>query len=192
MKELSIEQKAKAYDEALKYAKHYHSEMGDDICCVLEECFPELKESEDEIIRKEIISYIKSSGAVSNKKWIAWLEGEHNLIDIHPIFRVGDYIRNKKTYDKVLIEQLDIEKKVYYYKSFDGAAINHSDFPFSQQNEWEIIGQNIAELWNEEDEKMLNHIISDIESLKEQVYCKTLCDEEIVWLKSLKKRVQPQ
>ena len=30
--------------------------------------------------------------------------------------------------------------------------------------------------------------ISDIESLKEQVYCKTLCNEEIDWLKSLKER----
>ena len=35
---------------------------------------PELKESEDERVRKEIISYIKSSGAVTNSNWIAWLE----------------------------------------------------------------------------------------------------------------------
>lgn len=40
----------------------------------LEGIFPELRESEDEKIRKEIISYIKSSGAVTNQKWIAWLE----------------------------------------------------------------------------------------------------------------------
>ena len=42
--------------------------------------------------------------------------------------------------------------------------------------------------WSEEDEKMLNHVIIDIESLKEYVYCKHLCDEEITWLKSLKDR----
>lgn len=46
--------------------------------------------------------------------------------------------------------------------------------------------------WSAEDENMLNHIINDIESLKEQVYCKNLCDEEIDWLKSLKEKVQPQ
>ena len=39
--------------------------------------------------------------------------------------------------------------------------------------------------WSEEDEKMLHHIIIDIESLKEQDYCKPLCDEEINWLKHL-------
>ena len=48
MKELSIEEKAKRYDEALANAKYYHSEMEGDVCCVLEECFPQLKESEDE------------------------------------------------------------------------------------------------------------------------------------------------
>lgn len=38
----------------------------------IEYIFPELKESEDEIIRKEIIDYIsKSTGC---KRWVAWLE----------------------------------------------------------------------------------------------------------------------
>ena len=32
MKELSIEEKAKAYDMALENAKHYHSEVGDEWC----------------------------------------------------------------------------------------------------------------------------------------------------------------
>lgn len=45
---------------------------------------------------------------------------------------------------------------------------------------------NSLEAWSEEDEKMLNYVIIDIESLKEQVYCRTLCDEEIDWLKSLR------
>ena len=59
--------------------------------------------------------------------------------DIYPIFRVGDYIRNKKTSDKVLIEQLDMAAKAYCYVSYDGAAVNHSDFPFVKQDEWELI-----------------------------------------------------
>lgn len=62
-----------------------------------------------------------------------------------PIFRVGDYVRNIKTGDKVLIEQLDIATKIYCYVSKDGVAEIHSDFPFSKQNEWEVIGQQVEQ-----------------------------------------------
>ena len=51
MEELTIEQKAERYDKALANAKYYHSEMEGDVCCVLEECFSELKESNDENIK---------------------------------------------------------------------------------------------------------------------------------------------
>jgi hypothetical protein len=46
--------------------------------------------------------------------------------------------------------------------------------------------------WSDEDKEMLKHIILDIESLKEQVYCISLCDEEIDWLKSLPSRFSLQ
>ena len=56
MKELSIEEKAKRYDEAIERAKEInreHSRLGfkpsDDVLCI----FPELKESEDERITAE-------------------------------------------------------------------------------------------------------------------------------------------
>jgi len=77
MKELSIEQKAQRYDEALENARHYHSEMGDDVKCVLEECFHELKESENEKIRKALIRFHKSTIDIDGIKGddiLAWLE----------------------------------------------------------------------------------------------------------------------
>ena len=80
MKELTIEEKALAYDEAIKRAKDmldYKEEIrAEDMRYI----FPELKESEDEKIRKEIINYFKcqSRDEPSRKdihnKWIAWLE----------------------------------------------------------------------------------------------------------------------
>ena len=85
MKNLSIEQKAKRYDEAIKRAKSKikndkdHVLYEDDVI----EIFPELKESEDERIRKELTDYIKSkfenSCSLTPPKnilgnWIAWLE----------------------------------------------------------------------------------------------------------------------
>ena len=79
---MTIEEKAQAYDMALENAKHYHSEMGDDICRVLEECFPVLKESEDEVMRAMAIKAVHAPEAQSCiKSWginpddvIAWLE----------------------------------------------------------------------------------------------------------------------
>ena len=66
-------------------------------------------------------------------------------VEVHPLFRVGDYVRNKTTKDKVLIEQLDMEKKIYFYFTWDGAAEVHSDFSFSKQDEWELIGQTVPD-----------------------------------------------
>ena len=83
---MTIEDKAKAYDGALERAKKLHGKYC--INNVLESLFPELKESEDEKIRKEIINYFKcqSRDEPSRKnihnKWIVWLEkqGEQKLL----------------------------------------------------------------------------------------------------------------
>ena len=60
MKQLTIEQKAQRYDEALKRAKNtieVNQTIPDIVECV-ESLFPELKESEDERIRKELIEQV--------------------------------------------------------------------------------------------------------------------------------------
>ena len=59
MKELSIEQKAKAYDEALKVLHKYDGANIMFSQSLKEEMFPELKESEDERTRKEIVRFIR-------------------------------------------------------------------------------------------------------------------------------------
>jgi hypothetical protein len=62
MKELSIEQKAKAYDEVVERLKDFRfeyrfSSFGD----VIEEKFPEIKESKDEKIREELLNAFQES-----------------------------------------------------------------------------------------------------------------------------------
>lgn len=105
MKELTIEQKAKAYDKALEVLHKYdgaHIMFTQDL---KEEMFPELAESEDERIRKELIHLVKKSceqGGYALHKYeadrmLAWLEkqGEQNPTDkTKPKFNVGKWITN--------------------------------------------------------------------------------------------------
>ena len=79
MKALSIEQKAKAFDEAYKVAENIHRFSSDPAEIKrMEEIFPELKESEDEKIRKGIIAiihlYYGEPLEDEAKEMISWLE----------------------------------------------------------------------------------------------------------------------
>ena len=87
MKELSIEEKAKRYDEALKVLHKYdgaHIMFTQDL---KEEMFPELREvSEDERIRKELIAYCKVNmgltwHSIKQEDYIAWLEKQVPIIE---------------------------------------------------------------------------------------------------------------
>lgn len=82
MKELSIQQKAKRYDEVIERARYWEKNptvwSSDDIC---QKLFPELKESEDERIRKALIhliteqdGYLTAVNGISTKDILSWLE----------------------------------------------------------------------------------------------------------------------
>lgn len=78
---MNIEEKAKAYDEALEKVKPlYERAKKDDspIWATYEHLFPQLAESEDERIRRDIIHYIlyKADGVSEEQEhsWIAYLE----------------------------------------------------------------------------------------------------------------------
>ena len=85
----SIEEKAKAYDEAIKRIEDIKTGKCEITFMftedLFEHIFPELKESEDERTRKEIITFIVTTPKERNnhKKWIAWLEkqGEQKTVD---------------------------------------------------------------------------------------------------------------
>lgn len=88
MKELSIEQKAIAYDKALERAKELYSqhwvEWSDKD---IESIFPELKESEEEKIKKEIVELVmqptwKTEKEFHRRKELCdWLEKQGNPED---------------------------------------------------------------------------------------------------------------
>ena len=96
MKELSIEEKAKRYDEAIERAESIYNETAipsattKGICTYI---FPELKEGDGEKwIPKEIIKYLKEKGDFRSC-WIAWLENQ----GVHAKFINGIQVGDKVT-----------------------------------------------------------------------------------------------
>ena len=84
---MTTEQKAKRYDEVVNEIKNLHDNLLKEgvinengiICDNFNRIFPELKESEDERIRNEIIKFLELPhpqfvGKRKHKDWIAWLE----------------------------------------------------------------------------------------------------------------------
>ena len=148
MKELTIKQKAQRYDEGLERAKKLQKTC--DSTAVIGWCeyiFPELKESKDERIKREIIEYIKTG--TYHKDWLAWLEkqGEqkppiidfkaknwyvspvdgkihdmtYNPINNEPKFKVGDWIYSDNTNENYCIcKIIKIEDDKYYIESVYG------------------------------------------------------------------------
>lgn len=85
MKELSIEEKAKRYDEAIAMAKECITHIPDEaVNKYMLNMFPELKESDGERIRKQIISFLKEFEydhyrSLDFSSWIAWLKKQEQL-----------------------------------------------------------------------------------------------------------------
>lgn len=162
----------KAYKEALERAKKQHSRTiianlpGDRE--KIEEIFPELKESEDELMRKEAISIIKQYNIICEKEGdkcytadrvIAWLEKQ-------------GHDGKKWIYEDVYIK----EKEQSIQDGIDEVLENPQKYGLEKQGE---------KSWSEEDKNMLLSIINDAEQ-------DALLDkEQINWLKSLKPRWKP-
>lgn len=115
MKELSIEEKAKRYDEAIERAKGLVDFCSDNELKTLEFVFPELKESEDERIRKSIINLVIKSaqnGGMALHKWesqqmLAWLEKQDKLMEALQISnsRIAELVEEKYNLEEKLEKQ---------------------------------------------------------------------------------------
>ena len=134
MKEMSIEEKAKAYDIALDKIERLLG-IGDNCSRKeLENIFPELKDSEDERIRKELIQYFKNFtlntfAGLDPQKILFWLEKQgqtftqkdvDDAYKIEPKFREGEWIANGDyTWKIVGVRPLD-----YILQSQDGNIVD--------------------------------------------------------------------
>ena len=151
---------------------------------VAEKYFPELAESEDEKIRKEIIDFATkaNNGVISFltdnynfNKWIALLEkqAEQKTVVIIPKFRVGDVIRPKGSTAEYTIESISGE--CYHGKGW-GLHLSNDD-------DYELVEQKPAE-WSEEDENIYNAILDTIYNNL------GLCSIHREWFKNIKERLK--
>lgn len=173
MKELSIEEKAQAYDEALKRAKTlYENANGMILKKWVEQVFPELKESEDERIRKELIKGISKTRPntpflntnITREDALVWFEKQKPTED------------NCKNSDDITTEEKDMTE---YNKGFECGKQRVLKYP----EDFGLCKKTLT-AWGEEDEKYLKHAIEDFQKLGDSYLT--------FWLKSLKDRVQPQ
>jgi hypothetical protein len=99
------------YEAIFKYAKQLY-DAGSYDNETLEAIFPELKESEDEKIRKELIFYLRYQHSISENfddigKWIAWLEKQGDWkpseVQMSSIKQAVENMKQSACYDSELV-----------------------------------------------------------------------------------------
>ena len=155
MKELSIEEKAKRYDEILARAKganlpYYKKGIMSKVKEFVDYLIPELKESEGERIRKAIIneiSLLEKESVIEQEKnvyqsWIAWLEKKGEQHKIQPKFKIGDIIRFKG--NETLKGETETHKIISYDNELYVFADGTTDL-FCEQDLYELVEQKPAD-----------------------------------------------
>ena len=173
MKELTIEEKAQAYDEAIKRAKELLEIGLKDTRGkrVVLSFFPELKESEDERIREELIELIGCMHDADSRKgaWLAWLEKQKSVEEIVAKCKTSWYNKGKI---QGQIEGLSDEEK--YWQGWHDALKEQ--------------GEQKPAKWSEEDE-MIVLSIEQIMNRASFLSTPKQMNEIRTWLKSLKQRI---
>ena len=113
----------KKYKDALEKARQFSEHpLQEDSSSIVEYIFPELKESEDEKIKKELITHCRNTRCVTEEgaeriaKWIAWLEkqsenekGERKKDDAYSEFAISaveDYYGGDNPLRKEIVDWL--------------------------------------------------------------------------------------
>lgn len=142
-----------------KIKKAYLYAQTDSTKAMLEDILPELAESEDERIRKELIEFVKSRGGFK-QEYIAWLEKQKSVEEI--------------------VERC--KKSWYNEGKIAGMAEGLSDDEKYQQG-W----HDALEKRNEDDERLRKTSISFLKHYADKGYENAV--ECIDWLESIKERI---
>jgi hypothetical protein len=175
MKELSVEEKAKRYDEAkARMSKAYN----DNRCTLgfMNEIFPELKENEDERVRNKLIEFFKGYspdeewwGNITQEDILAWIEKQGK----------------QKTVDEIAKEVCKNKESAMVFLKSTGIMNEKGELA----DEYKIEQDEQNSTWSEEDEDYFDAIIAKLEITQEDAL---LTDNQMEFLKSIKDRVQFQ
>lgn len=212
IKELSIEEKAKRYDEAKEKARKLKDEYNDIegyypnqwLC---EELFPELKEeseeSENERIRKDIVFYIAANHKDDGEKarWLYWLEkqGEKGTIGNEKEIPFSEKKPAWSEEDESMLN--DIMHNIHFAETHRNVT-GSSAMEKEQVNWLKSIKERVgceadcttAKEWSEDDDSKLKEVLYFIEYINRTnvTFQQRNLTHLINWLKSFKGRVQPK
>lgn len=194
----TIEEKAKAYDESLKKAKALYgsSEPMSGCSVILETILPELAESEDEKVRKELTKHLKELSdwkedeviPVKNpsyyRQWASWLErqGEKKSVEENK-GNIGGNSSNWSEEDEENMKKILDAIGSYYYLTTDDDVLCTWLKSLKGRVSCEANCTTTKE-WSEEDSFRTETLISVIKSggsIRPE-----LRNEFVNWLKSLR------
>lgn len=170
-------------EEKLEEAKRLYKTANADQRYVLERLFPELAESEDEMIRNWLIDTIKQVpndsiewDAIDKSSVLAWLEkqGEHKRF--RDSIQIGDEVTRNK--DGVIVNISQLKRKA---KKDNGIPK-----PSFDEAQGTPIVEKMSDDWSEKDDVTLIETIKLLKDPSLYVACPNLKEEVINWLKNLK------
>ena len=189
---MTQEEKAKAYDEALKYATIYYKEGNEDMKTMMKTCFPVLvEESEGERIRKHLISLFEKfvtlgvaneceTSEIKVDDIIAWLEkqggqksSEWSEKDEDTLHCIIDALDSLDIRTNTNGEHEDHTEEIYWLKSL----------------KYRVQPQPKRE-WSEEDRRMLIGLIDELDAIMNKATPNEISvySKYSNWLNSIKDR----
>lgn len=181
---MTIEEKAQAYDKALKGIEDYIKSLKNvndgiwsarDIENHLSEIFPQFKESEDEKIRKTLINFFDGWGdkiwdsGIKYSELVAWLEKQGKHANFRNKIQIGDKVTRNDNGELVNLSQLErVAKKLEKQKPAEWSEGDEYNSAFIQEA---LLGFDGDDSYREKCCKMAEWI----QSLKDRVGCEVNC-----------------
>ena len=182
---MDYEQKYKEIMELARKDYEAYKSVGDGLGVdALESIFPELRESEDEQVLKNIVATIEQCpddflNPKNRDRMLAWLEKQkvHHIpwYDYQKSKEAGYTIVPNEEYEQ-LIKQKEQKPQVF-------CEAKAYDLGYKQGKEDAIKEQKPA--WSKEDERIMESLISLIETIGEYYISLETIDRYVAWLKSL-------
>ena len=215
MKELSVEEKAKAYDEKLDVARHIYADpsVKDEDKYYIEVIFPELVESEDEKMRKvaiEACKYMVDNFENSTQRYeeaLAWLEKqrpsgcpEYCVMSNCSNCPYRPIVVKQKPSDVSKQEPIDTTDLTDFEKCFKGMCCDKNQkfvkeccVSLLELARKQIQGEQKPE-WSEEDEDNFKHLLDELVCLgnNRNSANRLYYDRLIKFIEELKNRAQPK